>query len=111
MAHTSALASLLPLLLMVLLATCAQTDGSELAFPILRRKPIPPPAPEVAPPTPWAKVPKVINIGACQIVNEGDAHAFCIKQCMDKGYVGGRCDMFNGLPGDCSCLNYFYGHE
>ncbi|TVU32648.1 hypothetical protein EJB05_24389, partial [Eragrostis curvula] len=82
----------------------AQTDGSELAFPILRRC-------SAAGLSLEAKVPNVINIGACQNNNEGDVHAVCIKQCMDKGYVGGRCDiLLNGLPGDCSCLNYFYGH-
>ncbi|TVU32651.1 hypothetical protein EJB05_24392 [Eragrostis curvula] len=89
MAHTSALASLLPLLLMVLLATCAQTDGSEFVIPILRHKPLTPPTPEDPPHPPCtpssgcsnaglslrAKVPNVINIGACQNDNEGDGHA------------------------------------
>ncbi|TVU32667.1 hypothetical protein EJB05_24409 [Eragrostis curvula] len=84
-----------------------QADGSEFTLPILGRGRLALSLPDHASLGP--DVPKVINIGPClRSHNEGDTHAFCLKQCMNKGYVGGHCDILpNGFPGDCSCLNKF----
>ncbi|TVU32655.1 hypothetical protein EJB05_24396 [Eragrostis curvula] len=83
-----------------------QADGGDFTLPILGRggPALLPPA--HAPPNP--DVPKVINIGPClRSHNEGDIHTFCLKQCMNIGYVGGQCDILpNGFPGGCSCQNH-----
>jgi hypothetical protein len=48
----------------------------------------------------------MIKIGAC-FPNKSNALS-CLKQCMNKGYAGGRCDILpDGLPSDCFCLKSF----
>ncbi|KAG0531799.1 hypothetical protein BDA96_04G053600 [Sorghum bicolor] len=105
--RSAAMALLLPLLLVLFLATSGQANADEPSTSHSKSYETSM-GPSAAT---GGHRHREIKIGPCfpsrdsnALSDKGNAPS-CIKRCTSKGYAGGRCDTVSGgLPGDCFCV-------